>query len=131
MPEARIVEPPRFCARCGSPVVVVDAAYCKECGAPLASTVWLNHAMSWRPWTALLLSVLPGLGQWYKGQRLRGIIWFVVVLLFYSLQPVGLMLHIICAGNAALSGALKEDLPMRWSQGPGNATRSDPRARPT
>jgi hypothetical protein len=129
MAEARIVEPPRFCARCGSPVVVVDASYCKECGAPLAATVWLNQAISWRPWTALLLSVLPGLGQWYKGQRLRGVIWFLVVLSFYGLQPVGLMLHIICACNAALSGALKEDHPTRWSQTRGNATRSG--GRPT
>ncbi len=129
MAEARIVEPPRFCSRCGSPVVVVDASYCKECGAPLAATVWLNRAIGWRPWTALLLSILPGLGQWYKGQRLRGVIWFLVVLAFYGLQPVGLMLHIICAGNAALSGALKDDSPQRWSQLRRTATRSG--ARPT
>jgi hypothetical protein len=123
MAEARIVEPPRFCSRCGSAVVVVDASYCKECGAPLAATVWLNRAISWRPGTALLLSILPGLGQWYKGQRLRGVIWFLVVLVFYGLQPVGLMLHIICAGNAALSGAFKEDAPMPWSQARGPASR--------
>jgi hypothetical protein len=129
MAEARIVEPPRFCSRCGRPVVVVDASYCKECGAPLASTVWLNHAIGWRPWTAFLLSVVPGLGHWYKGERMRGIYWFLGVLLLYGIQPFGLMMHIICAGNAALSGALKEDLPRRWRQVRRDATRSG--ARPT
>jgi len=131
MADARIVEPPRFCSRCGSPVVVADASYCKECGAPLAATVWLNHAIGWRPWTALLLSILPGLGQWYKGQRLRGVIWFLVVLAFYGLQPIGLMLHMICAGNAALSGALREDSPMAWGHARGPASRSGTGSRST
>ena len=131
MADARIVEAPRFCSRCGSPVVVADAVYCKECGAPLAATVWLNRSISWRPATALMLSILPGLGHWYKGQRLRGVIWFLIVLAFYGLQPFGLMLHIICAGNAALSGAIKEDLPMPWSHLRSPTSRAGARVRQT
>ncbi len=130
MADARIVEPPRFCSRCGSAVVVTDAIYCKDCGAPLAATVWLDRNMTWRPWTALILSIVPGLGHWYKGQIFRGIVWFVVVGFFYLIQPLGLVMHIICAGNAALSGALKEDLPPRWSHRPGS-TSSSTRVRPT
>ena len=129
MADARIVEPPRFCSRCGNPVVVTDAVYCKDCGAPLAATIWLNRNMTWRPWTALLFSIVPGLGHWYKGQIFRGIIWFLVVCFFYLIQPLGLMMHIICAGNAALSGALKEDLPLRWRHRPGSSPST--RARPT
>ena len=130
MPDSRLVEPPRFCSRCGSPVVVTDALYCKDCGAPLAATVWLNRNLTWRPWTALLLSIVPGLGHWYKGQIFRGIIWFLVVGFFYLIQPLGLMMHIICAGNAALSGALKQDLPLRWGPRSGSTPSNTP-ARPT
>jgi hypothetical protein len=131
MRDAPIVEPPRFCSRCGSPVVVSDAVYCKQCGAPLASTVWLNRDMTWRPWIALVLSIVPGLGHWYKGQIFRGIIWFFTVSCSYLLQPLGLMMHIICAGNAALGGALKEDLAVRWSHRRRSPARSKTRPRPT
>jgi hypothetical protein len=109
MPEPRIKRA-RFCSQCGSAVVVADASFCKECGAPLPSTVWLSPSIKWNPWTAALLSVIPGLGHWYKGARLRGFAWFVAVLFAYGLAPpIGLMIHVICAGNAALEGALRED----------------------
>ena len=131
MPDARIVEPPRFCSRCGSAVVVDDAVFCKECGAPLAATVWLNRNMTWRPWTALILSIVPGWGQWSKGQRARGVCWFVgVVFLYASIYPLGLLMHLICGANAALGGALKEDLPIRWGSGPDSAP-PNTRTRPT
>lgn len=103
MPDPRI-ERPRFCAQCGSPVVVPDANYCKNCGAPLT---WLNRDISWRPVRAMFLSVIPGLGQLYKGQPARGLLWFifVVVFLLYA-TPIGVLLWVICAGNAAVAGAM-------------------------
>jgi hypothetical protein len=103
-------ERPRFCSQCGQPVMVVDAVFCKECGAPLASTVWFRRDVTWHPATALVLSVFPGLGHWYKGQPRRAVIWFLCVALFYASAPViGLLLHVICAGNAALAGAIREE----------------------
>ena len=109
MPDVGI-ERPRFCSQCGQPVTVADAVFCKECGAPLAVTAWFSHDISWRPWVALLLSVVPGLGHFYKGQVGRGIAWFVVVVfLLMSATPIGFILYIICAFNAALSGAIREE----------------------
>ena len=103
-------ERPRFCSQCGQPVMVMDAVFCKECGAPLAGTVWLRHDVTWHPFTALILSVFPGLGHWYKGQPRRAIIWFICVVFFYVSAPViGFILHSICAGNAALAGAIREE----------------------
>jgi TM2 domain-containing membrane protein YozV len=109
MPDVGI-ERPRFCSQCGQPVTVADAVFCKECGAPLAVTAWFSHDISWRPWIALLLSVVPGLGHFYKGQVGRAIAWFVViVVLWSSVPPLGLIFHVICAFNAALSGAIREE----------------------
>jgi TM2 domain-containing membrane protein YozV len=101
------IERPRFCAQCGTPVVVPDADFCKNCGAALA---WLSLDISWRPLLALFLSVIPGLGQLYKGQPGRGLLWFmfVVSFLLYA-TPIGLLLWMICAGNAALAGAVREE----------------------
>ena len=109
MPDTRI-ERPRFCAQCGSPVVVPDASYCKNCGAPLASTVWLNPNISWRPWIAVALSIIPGLGHWYKGQWGRGLLWFIFVqVLYFNSFALGFLLHVICACNAGLGGAIREE----------------------
>jgi TM2 domain-containing membrane protein YozV len=110
MSDARI-ERPRFCAQCGSPVVVPDANFCKNCGAPLS---WLSRDISWRPLVAMLLSVIPGLGQLYKGQPGRGLLWFMFVVLFLLYAtPVGVLLWLICAGNAALAGAVHEEVLAR------------------
>jgi hypothetical protein len=110
MPDARI-ERPRFCAQCGAPVVVADANFCKNCGAPLTNTVWFNSNMSWRPRVAVALSIVPGLGHWYKRQWARGLLWFIFVpLLYFSNAPVlGFLLHVICACNAGLGGAIREE----------------------
>jgi hypothetical protein len=109
MPDPTI-ERPRFCSQCGQPIVVADASFCKECGAPLTGTVWFKHDVSWRPFTAFVLSVVPGLGQWYKGRPAKALVWFVCVIFFYmSAPPVGFILHVICAGNAALAGAIREE----------------------
>lgn len=91
--------------------MVADAGFCKECGAPLPDTVWLSPDLSWRPRRALTLSVVPGLGHWYKGARRRGVAWFFTVLFLYSFAfPLGLLMHLICASNAAFGGALREDV---------------------
>jgi hypothetical protein len=99
----------RFCSQCGSAVVVDDASFCKECGAPLPNTVWLGPAAMLPTRKLLLLSLIPGLGHWYKGQRLRGIAWFFAVMLFYTFPlPIGFLMHAICAGNAAFGGTLRD-----------------------
>jgi len=128
MAESRI-ERPRFCSQCGNPVVVADANFCKHCGAPLSSTVWLSHDITWRPLVAVLLSVIPGLGQWYKGQRVQGVLWFIFVVSLWSWSPpLGLLLYLICAANAALGGAIREEAVANSA---GSRWRRHPRHRPT
>jgi len=113
MPDAG-TERPRFCSQCGQPVMVADANFCKECGAPLAGTVWFSHDITWHPLTALLLSIVPGMGQWYKGQPRKAVLWFVSVsLLYFHAPPIGFLLHVICAGNASLAGAIREEAVTR------------------
>jgi len=111
MPD-RSIERPRFCSQCGNPVVVADASFCKTCGAPLPATVWFKRDLSRRPLKAVVLSVIPGLAHWYKGELARAIVWFasVVLLLVYSAWPVGMLLWLICAANAGLSGTFREDV---------------------
>ncbi|HUY19735.1 MAG TPA: zinc ribbon domain-containing protein [Candidatus Binataceae bacterium] len=100
----------RFCSRCGQPVVVANARFCKECGAPLAGSPMLMRDLTWQPLLAAALSLLPGLGHLYRHRPLAALAWFVGVLLAYSIaQPFGFILHLVCAGNAALSGALSEN----------------------
>jgi len=108
------IERPRFCAQCGTPVVVPDANFCKNCGAPLT---WLSRDISWRPLLAMGLSVIPGMGQLYKGQPGRGLLWFMFVVLFLVYAtPIGVLLWMICAGNAALAGAVHEEAITRSSR---------------
>lgn len=59
----------------------------------------------------MFLSIIPGLGQLYKGQPRRGLLWFVFVILFLIYAtPIGILLWMICAGNAALAGAVREEV---------------------
>jgi len=98
-------------------VTVADAAFCKECGAALAGTVWLSREITWRPSVAFVLSVVPGLGHLYKRQTVRGTFWFIFVIYMYSAAPpLGWLIHLICAGNAALSGAIREDALSRTTR---------------
>lgn len=55
----------------------------------------------WSPFIALCLSIVPGLGQLYKGRPLRGLLWFLATAIGYSLVVPGLILHAICAFYAA------------------------------
>lgn len=108
MPESAI-DKPRFCSQCGRAITVADASFCKECGAPLAGAVWLRRDVVWRPARAFFLSVIPGLGHWYKGQRKRAFGWLLMVWLAYAAGAgLGLLIHFICALNAGLSGVIRE-----------------------
>jgi TM2 domain-containing membrane protein YozV len=54
----------------------------------------------------VLSVVIPGLGQLYKGQLFRAIVWFCMVGLGYFLLVVpGIILHVLCVAGAALGGA--------------------------
>ncbi|MGH7841393.1 MAG: hypothetical protein ACREQD_01500 [Candidatus Binataceae bacterium] len=100
MPEHQ-TEPARFCSRCGHSITVPDASFCKECGAPVLDLP-RDAAAIWHPLTALMLSVVPGLGHWYRGLRRRGAVWFLAVMLLYvTTYPIGFLMHLICACNAA------------------------------
>lgn len=130
MAEAAI-ERARYCSQCGQPVTVVDAAFCKECGAALAGTVWLSREITWRPFVAFALSIVPGLGHLYKRQTMRSIFWFLFVIYMYSAAPpLGWLIHLICAGNAALSGAIKEDALSRATRNAARGLSAATRPRP-
>jgi hypothetical protein len=119
MADSRI-ERPRYCSQCGQPVIVADASFCKECGAPLAGTFWLTRQITWRPALAFVLSIVPGLGHLYKQQPWRGLLWFIFVVYMYAVAlPLGWMIHVICAFNAALSGAIREEALTRAGRGAG------------
>ncbi|MGD0670917.1 MAG: hypothetical protein ABSB13_02495 [Candidatus Binatus sp.] len=107
-------EKPRFCSRCGQPIVVADASFCKSCGAPVTRFPLLRRDRGYSPMLALVLSIVPGVGQIYRGKPLRGILWFFGVSLAYGAgPPLGILIHLICAANAAFSDALREGMPVR------------------
>lgn len=108
---------PRFCSNCGHPVVVGDARFCKDCGAALATGLHLKRDLKWNPWIAVALSLIPGLGQFYKGQHLYAVLWLVGVVIAYAAGPIGLVLHLICLVNAGLAGAI--EFPGSRLQAPG------------
>jgi len=103
-------------------VVVADAKFCKNCGAPL---LLIRDNISWRPMLAIFLSVIPGLGQLYKGQAARGLLWFIFVTVFLLYAPpIGVLLWMICAGNAAVSGAVPQTIVARSPQQRSHASSS-------
>ena len=79
----------------------------------LGSPHWLRRDINWNPWIAIALSVIPGLGQIYKGHLLQGLGWLTIVAVGYTAQPLGMMLHILCAANAALAGAIEHHAAVR------------------
>lgn len=58
---------------------------------------------TWNPGVAAVLSLLiPGAGQMYKGQVIRGLIYLFLILGVYVLiLPIGAVLHIFCIIGAA------------------------------
>jgi hypothetical protein len=96
-------ERPLFCSRCGRPVVVEGASFCKECGAQLTNELPPIPADSHRKAViAAALSIVPGLGHLYRGHPWRALWWFLGVSFAYTMQPLGFVLHLVCAANAAL-----------------------------
>jgi len=90
---------------------VAEARFCKACGAPITLSPLLHRASGFSPVLALLLSIVPGVGQIYRGKPLRGILWFFGVSFAYAANPpLGVLIHIICAANAAFSDTLREDM---------------------
>jgi TM2 domain-containing membrane protein YozV len=107
-------EKPRFCSRCGQPIVVADASFCKSCGAPITRSPLLRRDSGFNPVLALLLSIVPGVGHIYRGKPFKGILWFFGVSFAYgATPPLGVLIHIICAVNAAFSNTLREDVLAR------------------
>lgn len=85
----------------------------------MAGTEWFTHNITWRPLTAMMLSIVPGLGHFYKGRPWKALFWFLGVVLSYSINVAfGVIIHVICAFNAALSGAIREEAFTRSSRGP-------------
>jgi hypothetical protein len=108
VPEAGY-ERPRFCSRCGLPITVAGASFCKECGAALGASQGFNRENTMRPLVAFLLSIVPGLGHIYQGHVTRGIMWFFGVAIAYGAGPIGYLLHLICAVSAASYGSNRYD----------------------
>lgn len=55
----------------------------------------------WRPRTAFLLSLIPGLGHLYRGATGAGLLWFLITALAYvAWPPLGTACHILCAVHA-------------------------------
>jgi hypothetical protein len=91
-------------------VVVAGAEFCKDCGAPLAGGRFFARNPGFNPVIAAALSIVPGLGHVYKGRPGRGAGWFFAIFFAYGMNPaLGLLLHVICAANAALQGAIQDD----------------------
>ncbi len=98
--------------------MVEGATFCKECGAPLEATAPARRDIGLRPVIAFVLSLIPGLGHVYQGHPWRGIAWFFGILIAYtSSQPLGFLLHLICAANAAVYDTIRSGAPQR-SRGP-------------
>lgn len=91
-------------------MVVADAAFCKQCGASLTRYRLLRRGPGFNPGLAFVISVIPGLGQLYRGKPMRAVLWFFGVWWCYAvLFPFGMLIHFICAINAAFAGAIAED----------------------
>ncbi len=102
---------PRLCKQCGGTVVVAGARYCKECGASLRAGLHIKRELTWNPWLAGGLSIIPGAGHLYKRQPMRAAGWFIAVVATLGMWPLGVMLWAICAVNAALEGAVENTRP--------------------
>jgi hypothetical protein len=105
-------EKPRFCSRCGAPIVVAEASFCKSCGAPVTRFPLLRRSSGFSPVLALVLSIVPGVGHIYRGKPLKAIFWFFGVLFAHAVggPPLGILIHLICAANAAFGGTLHEEM---------------------
>jgi TM2 domain-containing membrane protein YozV len=80
------------------------AETCPGCGHPLRPKTAQQTAPLWSPGVAALLSLLiPGAGQMYKGQVLKGLVWlFVIPVGYLMLILPGLFLHLCCIVGASM-----------------------------
>ena len=93
------------CPSC-SKEVSTEAFFCPHCGHPFKTP---PPERKWSPGVAAVLSlVIPGAGQIYKGQILRGLVWLFVVVLGYFLFIIpGVILHIVCIVGATSGNPTK------------------------
>jgi TM2 domain-containing membrane protein YozV len=95
-----------ICPFCRSEIdrKALKCRHCHEWLEPRFRKIYMPR--QWHPGVAAALSaVVPGLGQIYKGQLLRGLLWFLLVLLGYICLVIpGLIKHIFCVRNAYYSG---------------------------
>lgn len=90
--------------------MVAQAGFCKNCGAAIARPTLLRREPRFSPAAAAALSIVPGAGQAYRGKPVRGMLWFFGVLIAYGMgTPLGILMHMICASNAAFAGVARED----------------------
>jgi hypothetical protein len=117
VPDADFFDRPRFCSRCGQPVIVEGASFCKGCGAALDATARMRREIGMRPLIAFGLSIIPGLGHVYQGRPARGVMWFFGVIIAYGAGPIGYLLHLICAASAASYGSTRGEERRRRRRG--------------
>ena len=108
------------CRECGQ-TVSSEARSCPHCGVPSPSgshyagahayesaqqVVYVERRQPSGGVAAVLSFLLPGLGQLYKGQVGRGLLWFFATAIGYAALIVpGLILHLVCIINAASTDA--------------------------
>ena len=95
------------CPFCGE--IQQDAAVCWSCQADLVANTPANPAPviagppAWnRGIAAAMSAVLPGAGQFYKGQVVYGFLWLVsVLLLYWDFVLAAIAAHLTCMLAAA------------------------------
>ncbi len=74
----------------------------------------VQRTAGFNPVLALVLSIVPGVGHIYRGKPFKGIMWFFFVSIAYGMGATfGILIHIICAANAAFSDTIREDMLAR------------------
>ena len=70
----------------------------------------MRRDRNYNPVLALILSIVPGVGHIYRGKPFKGILWFLGSSFAYMVNPpLGIVIHMICAANAAFADNIGED----------------------